>query len=349
MEQSCQHTKFVTTLGPKSLNREAVEGLIQAGANILRLNFVHTSYDQYREVRGIVNEINQRLGTQVKLQADLQGLSIRIGDLPGGTFFLKEGQEYCFATNGGELGDGQLPINDDTLHQYVQPGQDISFMNGALEGEITGVDANRIYVRMINSGNLRSHKSVNLPETTLDTHMTEKDHRDLDFLMEEGIDWIALSFVSTREEIEAIRQRIGDRPIHIISKIERRAAIDNIDQIILASDAVMVARGDLGIEVPMQEVPIIQKTIVGLCHHEKKPVIVATQMLLSMTHSRRPTRAEVSDVANAVFDRADAVMLSEETAEGDDPVNALQTMVSIVRRSEAFLYQEPNYFNQYWQ
>jgi pyruvate kinase len=342
-------TKYIVTIGPNSANPETMENLIKAGANIFRCNFVHMSYDMYRDIHHHLLEINARLGTNTQLQADLQGLSIRLGDLPGKaeTIFLKEGQEYVFATTGGEIKEDEIIINDSELQKYVKAGQDISFMNGAIEGEIVGVVDNRLYVKMINSGHLRPHKSVNLPESDLDTTMTEKDSRDLDFLVEEGVDWIALSFVSSKEELSELRKRLKGKPIHLISKIERRLAIENIDEIVVASDAVMVARGDLGIELPMQEVPIVQKMLISLCHHEKKPVIVATQMLLSMTHAKRPTRAEVSDVANAVFDHADAVMLSEETAEGDDPVNALSTMVTIVKRVEEYLYKEPNLFDQY--
>jgi pyruvate kinase len=342
------HTKFITTLGPASMNYEVMKGLAAAGADIFRANFVHMKYEKYHEVQAWLKEINQELGTNVVIQADIQGPSIRMGTLSENGYFLQEGQEYTFITgkaNCEGMGERELPINDETIHQFIESGQHITFMNGSLEGMVTAKDGQRLTVKMINSGTLKSHKSINLPETELSSCLTEKDKKDLAFLMEAGVDWVAISFVSKASQIEEVRQIIGDRPTKITSKIERRSAVANLEEIVKASDAVMVARGDLGIELPMEEVPIIQNEIIGVCHRLHKPVIVATQMMLSMTQSLRPTRAEVSDVANAVFSRADAVMMSEETAEGINPVNALETMVKVARRAEEHIYNEPNFFD----
>lgn len=330
------------------MNYEVMKGLAQAGANIFRSNFVHMQYDKYHEVQAWLKQINSELGTNVQMQADIQGPSIRMGALAAEGYFLQEGQEYVFITARGDRGgmaDRELPINDETIHQFIEAGQHITFMNGSLEGMVTAKDGQRLTVKMINSGTLKSHKSINLPETELTSCLTEKDKKDLAFLMEAGVDWVAISFVSKASQIEEVRQIIGDKPTKITSKIERRSAVANLEEIVEASDAVMVARGDLGIELPMEEVPIIQNEIIAVAHRHHKPVIVATQMMLSMTQSMRPTRAEVSDVANAVFSRTDAVMMSEETAEGIDPVNALETMIKVARRAEEHLYHEPNFFD----
>jgi pyruvate kinase len=339
-------TKYICTLGRTSNSPEVIEGLIRGGASILRNNFAHAQYDEYLERVRIVKEINARLGTKVQMHADLQGPNIRVGTFPDGGMEIEADKEYCFYTAAGEAVDPtDIFINDQTLHLDVKAGEPITFMDGAIEGEITKVEGHRIWARMINSGFLKDRKSVNVPETDLTSPaITEKDYKDIAFLLEAGVDWIALSFVSTRNELDEVRKMIGDRPIKIVSKIERKAAMVNLVEIIDASDAVMIARGDLGIEVPMEEVPLIQRRITNLCHNMDKPVITATQMLLSLAKSKRPTRAEVSDVANAVWARSDAVMLSEETADGVDPVNAITTMVKIARRAEEFMYNRPNHF-----
>ncbi len=341
------HTRFIATLGPASMNYDVMLGLARAGANIFRCNFAHQKYDKFIEIKGWLDRINHELNTKIQLQADIQGPSIRLGTLDEKGFFMQAGKEYVFVTgqeDTSKIEPTEIPINHENIHEYVKVGQDIIFMNGAIEGDITAVEGNKITVKVINSGTLRSHKSMNLPETELASALTDKDREDLAFVLEQGIDWIAVSFISKADQLLEIRKMIGDRKTKITSKIERRAALENLEEIIEASDAIMVARGDLGIEIPMEQVPLVQKQIVGACHRVKKPVIIATQMMLSMAQSLRPTRAEVSDVANAVFDRADAVMMSEETAEGIDPVNALSTMVRVVTATEKFLYHEPNYF-----
>jgi pyruvate kinase len=342
-------TKFIVSIGPACESREMFADLIKAGACIFRNNFAHAQYDEYRQRIQWIRELNIELGTNVQIQADIQGTNIRVGELPDGAVPIIEGTTYHFVTNGGELTERDLPINDDHLHEEVKVGEPITFMDGALEGEITAVDGHRISMKMINGGILKSRKSVNVPGTLMTrSSITDKDKRDLQFLINEcEVDWLALSFVGNRHDVEEVRALVGDKPIRLMSKIERRAAIDNLPEIIEASDAVMVARGDLGIELPFEEVPIIAKQIIQLAHLEQKPAVIATQMLMSMTHSLRPTRAEASDVVNAIFDRADAVMLSEETADGQHPVNALETMVRIVRRAEQEKYDRPNYFQQF--
>jgi pyruvate kinase len=333
------------------MNYDVMRGLAEAGANIFRCNFVHMQYDKYHEVKSWVQQINHELGVWIQLQADIQGPSIRMGALGDDGYHLEENQEYVFVTgheNLEGLGERELPINDATIHEFIQVGHPITFMNGALAGVVTGKEGNKLWVRMETTGTLKSKKQINLPETELSTSLTEKDRQDLAFLMEAGVDWVAISFVSRASHIQEVRDIIGDRPTKICSKIERKSAVINIDEVARASDALMVARGDLGIEMPLEEVPFVQKEIIRVGHHYGKPVIVATQMMLSMTESLRPTRAEVSDVAIAVLESADGVMMSEETAEGIDPVNALETMAKVVARSEAYKYNQENKFNQYW-
>lgn len=341
-------TKFICTLGPASGNAEVMEELAKAGATMFRNNFAHCPYDEYRERKAILDDINRRLGTNVKMQADLQGPNIRLGDeFENDAYRFEEGKDYTFYTLAAESHEpGELFINDQTLHLDVKAGEPITFMDGAVEGEVLEVNGAKINVRMLNSGTIRSRVSINVPETNLSqSAITDKDRRDLEFLMEAGVDYVALSFISTGAEVEEARSIIGDHPVKIISKIERRTALQNIHEILLASDAIMIARGDLGIELPLEEIPVIQKALISLCEHHDKPVIMATQMLVSMVRSHRPTRAEVSDVAQAVFDRCDALMLSEETAKGQDPVNALSTMVKIARRAEDYMYNRPNLFD----
>ncbi|MEI6477610.1 MAG: pyruvate kinase [bacterium] len=338
-------TKVIASLGPASYPSEVMEELMKAGVYMFRNNFSHMPYDEYRRQRELVRGLNEKLGTSVLMQADLQGPHIRIGKIADEGILLQERQTYWFSTTAGQPEEFDIPINDATIHQFVQVGQPISFLNGFIEGEVTEVQGHRIAVRMTNSGTLKSNKAINLPETQLDSCLTEKDLADLQFLVEEGVDWIALSFVSRKEEVEKVREIIGDRPIKIMSKIERQSALGNAEEIIAASDAIMVARGDLGIEIPMEEVPFVQKDLIDLSHYVKKPAVVATQMLYSLVHSQRPTRAEVSDVSGAVLERADALLLSDETTEGVDPVNAVKTMMTIIERAEQHMYGEKDYFS----
>jgi pyruvate kinase len=324
-----------------------MEALVTAGANFLRNNFAHAQYDEYRERKAMLDEINVRLGTHVCMQADLQGRNIRVQKFENekSGIELEAGQSYTFYTQAGEpVADG-IRIEDATLHQDVKAGEAFILADGAIDGIIESVDVHKIVVKMLTSGFLKSRKSINVPETQLTgSSITDKDRRDLEFLLEAGIDWVALSFISTAAEIEEVRALIGDKPVKIMAKVERREAIKNITEIIEAADAVMIARGDLGIEVPMEEVPILQRMITEACRHAGKPVITATQMLLSMAKASRPTRAEVTDVAHAVFDRSDAVMLSEETAEGVNPPHALATMVRIAGRVEEYLGRQNGFF-----
>lgn len=339
-------TKYICGIGPASQNPEVMEGLIRAGANFFRSNFAHAQYDEYQERKRITDELNARLGTNVFMQADLQGRNIRLQKFENelGGIDIEGDREYTFYTAAGEGGSNEIMINDQTLHEEVKAGEPIVFADGAMDGVITAVHGNKITVHMHNGGFLKSRKSINVPDSQLiGSSITEKDRRDLEFLLETGVDYIAVSFIASAQEMHQVREIVGSRPVKLIAKIERREALKNILDIIPASDGLMIARGDLGVELPMEEIPILQKRLIAMSHDAGKPVITATQMLLSITNSPRPTRAEVSDVANAVFDRSDAVMLSEETMVGIDPVNSLKTMVRIAKRAEEYL-NTPNAF-----
>lgn len=347
--QNAPHTKFICGLGPVSSNAVMMEKLIKAGANVFRNNFAHAKYDEYKERMEILRHLNKKLGTNVKMQADLQGTNIRVGDIaPDGQVSIQEGQICVFVTNGEKPNAGEIHIDDNYLHIDVKKGQLISFGDGELQGTIAQVSDHRITVKMLNSGILKKRKHVNVPMTDLTCPaVTEKDQQDLEFLLKEGVDIVALSFICGKDEVAIARKRIGKHPVCLVGKVERKKAVENIFEIIQACDGIMIARGDLGIELPMEEIPIIQKQIISLCHQQKKPVITATQMLLSMVHSVRPTRAEVSDVAGAVFDHSDALMLSDETMVGAHPDLALSTMVKIARRMEEYIYGQPNYFEKF--
>ena len=343
-------TRYIATLGPASSSYEGMENLIKAGVSMFRSNFAHAQYDEYNERVAILKELNAKHGTEVQMQADIQGTNIRIGTLPGdGKWQLQAGATYVCVTNGGTVNEGDIPVNDDMLHKEVKVGEPLIFNDGAVDSVITAVEGNRITVQVTNTGMIKSRKSINVPDTNFQRGcVTDKDRKDLQFLINESeVNWLALSFVASKEDIAEVRAMIGDKNIKIMSKIERKKAIDNIVEITEASDALMIARGDLGIEIPMEEVPVVSKHMIYLAHQLDKPVVTATQMMLSMTQSLRPTRAEVSDVANAVYDRSDAVMLSEESAEGAHPEKALAAMVTICRRIEHEIYGKPNFFDNY--
>lgn len=326
-----------------------MEGLVKAGANFFRSNFAHAQYEEYRERKRIVDALNEQLGTSVYMQADLQGRNIRLQKFENeqGGVELQGGSEYTFVTVGVDPAEGEIVINDQTLHTEVKAGEPIVFADGLMEGTIVDVTGQRIRVKMSNGGFLKSRKSINVPESKLiGSSVTDKDRRDLEFLLEAGVDVVAVSFIAGAEEMHEVRKLVGDRPVKLIGKVERKEAIKNINEIIAASDGIMIARGDLGVELPMEEIPVMQKMITDLCHYAGKPVITATQMLLSITTNLRPTRAEVSDVANAVFMQSDAIMLSEETMVGIDPVNSLSTMVKIAKRAEEFMHRDNYFFPQ---
>jgi len=334
-----KRTKIVATMGPASNQPEVLRELIAEGLNVARLNFSHGDHSVHGQTLQTIRSLNEELGTHVSTLADLQGPKLRVGDIEGGVMNLVDG-EMLFIRTGREVGkDGVVCTNYMQFAKDVQPGEPVLLDDGKLELKVletNGVD--EVKCLIVHGGKLKPRKGINLPSTAISLPcITEKDSEDLDFALENDVDWIGLSFVRRAADIHELRARIEATGKHsrIIAKIEKPEALSDLDAILDATDAVMVARGDLGVEIPMQDVPLVQKDIIRRCMERSKPVIVATQMMESMIEAPVPTRAEVNDVANAVLDGADAVMLSAETSVGAYPVNAVRSMTRIIESMEA--------------
>lgn len=343
-----KHTKIVCTIGPASSSPETLRKLVSAGMNVARLNFSHGSYEDHAELIRKIRAVSEELGIPVAILQDLQGPKIRVGDLPKEGVQLENGARVVFTTGEADIPALKLPVTYEKLHEDVKADERILLDDGLLSAKVVEVKGREVVCEMIDGGMLTSHKGVNFPDSHLTVSpITEKDKADVIFGVGQHVDFIALSFVRSAKEIEDLRgliraaeaapgfERAYDAPIRVIAKIEKREALENLDAIIAAVDAIMVARGDLGIETDAAAVPLAQKRLIDACRDAAKPVIVATQMLDSMIRNPRPTRAEVSDVANAVIDHADAVMLSGESASGKYPVEAVTMMARIVMETEA--------------
>lgn len=340
-------TKIIASIGPRSESEQTIEELVRHGTSILRSNFSHCTHEEYRRRKASAEKAARRFKKDVRIMQDLQGPRIRVGNLPEKGIEIEEGKAYTFAFHNGTRAvfPEVIPIDDPYLHADIKKGDPLYLANAALELVVTRVNGKRIATKVIRGGILLPHKGINVPQTKLKRGgLTPKDIHDVKFALKEGVDYIALSFVQSAEDVRKLRRIIGKRPVKIIAKIERGLALRGIDEIIRESDGIMVARGDLGIELPLEEVPLIQKDLIRHAHWHGKPAIVATQMLSSMINHPAPTRAEVSDIANAVLDGADAVMLSDETAAGEHPVKTVVMMRKIVRRTEAYLLRE-NFFD----
>ncbi|TXE12343.1 pyruvate kinase [Algoriphagus aquimarinus] len=326
-------TKILATIGPASNNYDTIKSLAAAGANVFRLNFSHGTHEIHAEVASIIRKINKDEGLNLGILQDLQGPKIRVGEVENNGVEIKPG-ELLTITNDPVVGTSRLVSTVyQNLPNDVVSGDRILIDDGNLEVVVNDTDGKNVNCTVIHGGILKSRKGINLPNTKVSApSLTEKDIEDLAFGLEQEVDWIALSFVRSAEDIIDLRERIEakGKVCKIVAKIEKPEALENIDAIIEATDAIMVARGDLGVEVPMEIVPLWQKRIVEKCKIACKPVIIATQMMESMITNPRPTRAETNDVANAVLDGADAVMLSAETASGKYPVNAVKAMSSII-------------------
>lgn len=335
-----RHTKIVCTIGPASESDAVLEKLIQAGMNVARLNFSHGAPEEHLRRLQAVRRVAARLGQNVGVLMDLKGPKIRIGDLTREPLELKAGDRVVLTTVDEPGTPGRIPVNYAALPREVQPGNTILLADGLIGLTVIEVQGTDIVCRVENGGLLTSRKGLNLPgvRTGLNV-LTEKDIADLRFAIPLGIDFIGVSFVRRAQDIFCVRRVLEDMDAtaQIIAKIETWEAVENLDEIIKVADGVMVARGDLGLEIAAEEVPLVQKRIIAQCNRLGKPVITATQMLESMIHNPRPTRAEASDVANAILDGTDAVMLSAETAVGEYPVEAVETMARIARRVEADL------------
>ena len=334
-------TKIVCTLGPSTDKGDVLRQLMQEGMNVARFNFSHGSHEEQKARLDKLVALREELDLPVAALLDTKGPEIRLKELKGGKAELKEGQLFTLAL-GDFVGDAsRVAITYEDLHNDVKAGDRILIDDGLIELEVEKVEGTEIVCTVINGGELGEKKGVNVPNVKIKLPaLTEKDKEDIRFGIKQGFDFIAASFVRDAKAIKEIRQLLdenGGHDIGIIAKIENAEGVENIDEIIKAADGIMVARGDLGVEIPPSEVPYIQKMIIRKCNEACKTVITATQMLDSMIRNPRPTRAEVTDVANAVYDGTDAVMLSGETAMGKYPVDALKMMVSIVEETEDYL------------
>lgn len=332
-----RRTKIVATIGPATQSREMLEKLIDAGLNVARLNFSHGTHKDHLSVIQNLRELSLIKKAPVTLLQDLQGPKIRIGEVKNGSVILKEGQKIIVSV-GDFIGDEKrIPTDFKSLPKDVKKGQSILLDDGNLEFKIEKISGSDVYCEVVYGGELKDHKGMNLPGAKLSVDaLTEKDLKDLEFGLKHQVDYVALSFVREPRDITRLRELIHKKNKHtrIIAKIEKMEALDNLEDIIFQSDGVMVARGDLAVEVGQSLLPSTQKNIIKLCNALGKPVITATQMLDSMVSHPRPTRAEVTDIANAVLDGTDAVMLSVETASGKYPVKCVQTMDEIILEVE---------------
>ncbi|HVZ78665.1 MAG TPA: pyruvate kinase [Gemmatimonadaceae bacterium] len=325
-------TKIVCTLGPSTATREAVEGLMEAGMSVARINFSHGTHAQHASTIALVRRVAEATGRPVAILGDLQGPRIRIGDLPQ-AITLADGSDLVLVPEEDAQGS-EIPVTYDLLAQDVHAGDRILVDDGLIELVVLDVQGRRVSARVLHGGLLKSHKGMNLPGIAVSApSITDKDRQDIAFAVEQGLDYLALSFVRRAEDIAELRGMIP-RSLLIVAKIEKDVALENIESIVRAADGVMVARGDLGVELPFEEVPYAQKRIIAVANQLGRPVITATQMLESMIANPRPTRAEASDVANAILDGTDAVMLSAETAAGMYPRLAVEAMSRIIREIE---------------
>ncbi len=311
--------------------------------DIARMNFSHCTYDEYRNRKKLIEAASKEFGRKVYIQQDLKGPRLRVGTMPEDGRILKDGEDIVFTTEKETMKDGEIYIEDPYIHSDIAVNDPLYLANGQMELVVTGVEGKRIMAKVLQGGILLSNKGVNVPNTKLTTSgLTEKDIKDVEFALAEGVDYIAISFVQSVEDIHRLRAMIGDRSVKIIAKIEMAMALKNIDEIISASDVIMVARGDLGTEISLEKVPFVQKNLIRQTIWHGKYSITATQMLYSMMNHPHPTRAEVSDIANAVWDGTDAVMLSDESAAGKYPLEALQTLIRITKEAEESVFNRPN-------
>jgi len=329
-----RNTKILATLGPASSRPEVIAKLFEAGADVFRLNFSHGSQADHQARFEAIRALETRMQRPIGVLADLQGPKIRLGRIAKGELELKEGQRFRLDLDETPGTRKRAPLPHPEVFRALEKGHDLLIDDGRVRLKVERIGTGFADTRVVVDGEVSDRKGVNLPDTVLPlSSLTDKDLRDLDFALRLGADWIALSFVQRPDDVAAAKKLIGGRAA-VMAKIEKPAAMQHIEAIIELSDAVMVARGDLGVELPVEEVPGLQKQLVRLARRAGKPVVVATQMLESMVSSPVPTRAEVSDVATAVYDGADAVMLSAETAAGEHPVAAVRTMSRVAEEVE---------------
>lgn len=349
-------TKIICTIGPASSNRNTLKELMLAGMNVARLNFSHGTHEEQLEKINLIKEVRQELGFHVAIMLDTKGPEIRTGVFDKEEIELQEGQDFTLTTRDVMGTEKICSVSYRDLPADVEKGSRILIDDGLIELTVKSVKDNDILCVVNNTGIVKNHKGINVPGVKINLPaVTERDKSDIRFGVENGIDALAASFIRKVSDVVAVRETLaecGGSDVFVISKIESKEGVDNVGEIISASDGIMVARGDLGVEIPVEEIPIIQKKIIRRCNFEGKTVITATQMLDSMMRNPRPTRAEVTDVANAILDGTDVIMLSGETASGKYPVETVETMVNIALNAEtaipyAEILRERSYMRDY--
>ncbi len=337
-------TKIVATIGPATEDEATMTALVQAGMNVARLNFSHQTHDIHLARLHTARTVSRTLGVPLTVLQDLAGPKIRIGDIQPETIELVTGDTITITTQDCVGSKERLCVNYPTLHQELKSGSVVFIRDGRIKLDVLSISGHDLLCKIIVGGEIKGRKGVNLPGAYLKiSALTDKDRKDVQWGVDNDVDFMALSFVRNANDVHELREliRASGKDIKIMSKIETQEAIDNIDEIVQASDAIMIARGDLAIEVPAEHVPVLQKQIIRKCNKLGKPVVVATQMLESMISSPVPTRAEVNDVANAILDGADAIMLSEETTLGKHPEKAVEVMQKVALHTEEhFPYEE---------
>ncbi|MEI7897130.1 MAG: pyruvate kinase [bacterium] len=339
MQNTFRRTKIVATIGPASSSPEMIRKLIEAGMDVARLNFSHGKYEDHAAVIRSLRTVSHELNKPVTIMQDLQGPKIRVGLLPGGKTDISQGDFVTLVPQAEYNSEpGTIPIDYPYVSEEAKTGMQVLLADGLFELEVAGIKGTGVLCKVVEGGCLTDHKGVNFPNLNLRLpSLTEKDICDLEFGLSQDIDWVSLSFVRSAQDVVALRERIAEKGFFkpIIAKIEKPQAIEHLEEIVNEVNGIMVARGDLGVEMSPDKVPMLQKRIIEMCNRSGKTVITATQMLESMIHEPRPTRAEASDVANAIIDGTDAIMLSGETAMGDYPVKAVEMMVKIAMDVES--------------
>ncbi len=342
-------TKIVCTLGPSTDNEDILKQMMLAGMDVARCNFSHGTYDNHRQRMEMIRKLRKETGKPVAILLDTRGPEVRVRKFKDGKVTLEENQLFTLTSDEVEGSADKVSVTYNRLYEDLEIGMRVLIDDGLIEMKVEQIDQKNIVCRVINGGNVSDHKGVNVPDVDLSMpYISEKDREDILFGISQDVDFIAASFVQKKEDILQLRRLLeknGGSDIKIISKIENKQGVTNIDDIIAVSDGIMVARGDMGVEIPYEDVPVIQKKIIRKVYQTGKQVITATQMLESMIRNPRPTRAETTDIANAVYDGTSAIMLSGETAAGAYPVEAVRTMVRIAERTE----QDMDYRKRFYQ
>ena len=348
-EDPMRKTKIVCTLGPATDNEDVLRQMMLAGMNVARCNFSHATYDEHKKRMDMIKKLRKEVGQPVAILLDTKGPEVRVKNFKDGRVTLEDGQLFTLTADEVEGTKDKVSVTYNRLYEDLEVGMRVLIDDGLIEMQVEQVDRTNIVCRVINGGTVSNHKGVNVPDVDLSMpYISDKDREDILFGISQDVDFIAASFVQKKEDILQLRRLLeknGGSDIKIIAKIENAQGVTNIDDIIEVSDGIMVARGDMGVEIPYEEVPVIQKKIIKKVYRTGKQVITATQMLESMIKNPRPTRAETTDVANAVYDGTSAIMLSGETAAGSYPVEAVKTMVRIAERTE----QDVDYRKRFYQ